>query len=112
MNGFAQTSIEWQQLKIEPSNQYKDAEEYEVETLIDTDRDHYQLLNVGWLKNRLHFDIRNRKIWIQYDGTKEGIANPLVELSVPKDEIVLAFHEPNVRQYTDFATGYVPIEDF
>ncbi len=93
------------------ANQYKNIEEYEVETLFDTDRDHYQLLNVGWHQNRrsfgciLHLDIRKGKIWIQHDGTEEGIANPLVELGVPREDIVLAFHEPGVRQYTDFGTG-------
>ena len=91
--------------------QCRDAEEYEVETIFDTERDHYQILNVGWHQNHrsfncmLHLDIRNGKIWIQYDRTEEGIANPLVELGVPREDIVLAFHEPGVRQYTDFGTG-------
>ena len=34
-----------------------------------------------------------------------GIANELVKLGVPKDHIVLAFHEPFVRPYTGFAVG-------
>lgn len=85
--------------------------EYEVQTLFDTERDHYQLLHVGWRDTKrafgciLHVDIKDGKIWIQHDGTETGIANQLVELGVPKQEIVLAFHEPEVRQYTDFGTG-------
>ncbi len=98
--------------RAQRSNLGKDAEEYEIETLFDTDRDHYQLLHVGWSRNHrsfsciLHLDIRGNKIWIQHDGTEEGIANPLVDLGVPKEDIVLAFHEPGVRQYTGFATGH------
>ena len=53
----------------------------------------------------LHLDIKDGKIWIQHDGTEVGIANQLVELGVPKQDIVLAFHEPEVRQFTDFGTG-------
>jgi hypothetical protein len=34
-----------------------------------------------------------------------GIANQLVEMGVPKEDIVLAFHEPAVRQFTGFGTG-------
>lgn len=85
--------------------------EYEVQTLFDQERDHYQLLYVGWRGNRrdfgciLHLDIKNGKIWIQHDGTEEGIANQLLALGVPHQDIVLAFHEPEVRQFTDFGTG-------
>jgi hypothetical protein len=32
----------------------------------------------------------------------QGIANRLVAMGVPNQDIILAFHEPNVRQYTDF----------
>jgi XisI protein len=83
-------------------------EGYEVQTLFDVEHDHYQLLHVGWRGNKrnfgciLHLDIKAGKIWIQYDGTEVGIANQLVELGVPKQDIVLAFHEPSVRGFTEF----------
>lgn len=86
-------------------------QEYDVQTVFDKERDHYQLLHVGWQGTRrsfgciLHLDIKDGKIWIQHDGTEEGIANRLVELGVPHQDIVLAFHEPEIRQYTDFGTG-------
>lgn len=104
-----------QQLLLERSQRAsslkKNAREYEIQTLFDTERNHYQLLHVGWRgDNRsfgclLHLDIKDGKIWIQHDGTEIGIANQLVELGVPREDIVLAFHEPEVRQYTDFGTG-------
>ena len=81
----------------------------EMEQVIDPVRDHYQLLSVGWNDFRrihgclLHIDIKNGKIWIQHDGTEEGVAERLVEWGVPKEDIVLAFHAPYRRQYTGFA---------
>ena len=52
----------------------------------------------------VHVDIKDRKIWIQRDLTEEGIANELVELGVPKTDIVLGFRSPYVRQFTGFAS--------
>jgi hypothetical protein len=52
----------------------------------------------------IHVDIKDGKIWIQCDFTEEGVANELVELGVPKTDIVLGFRSPYVRQFTDFAS--------
>jgi XisI protein len=85
-------------------------EEYEVQTIFDEQQDHYQLLYVGWRGNKrdfgciLHLDIKDGKIWIQHDGTEVGIANQLVEMGVPKQDIILAFHEPYIRQFTEFGS--------
>jgi hypothetical protein len=84
-------------------------DEIEQQLIFDTVGDHYQLMYVGWKNRRrqhgcvLHLDIKNNKIWIQHDGTEVGIADELVKLGVPKEDIVLAFHEPLVREYTGFA---------
>ena len=42
---------------------------------------------------------------IQHDGTEVGVANELVELGVPKQSIVIGFHDPNARKLTEFANG-------
>lgn len=79
--------------------------------IFDTEHDHYLLMRVGWHeKDRkysclLHVDIKHDKIWVQQDGTEDGIANKLVELGVPKQDIVLAFHAPYKWKYTGFGTG-------
>ena len=84
-------------------------EDVDVEQIVDTVHDHYQLVTVGWNDQErihgslLHIDIKAGKIWIQHDGTEEGIANRLVKLGVPKSDIVLAFHTPYRRQFTEFA---------
>ena len=85
--------------------------EVEVYTSFDEKGDRYQVIRAGWNKHRriygssIHIDLKDDKIWIQYDGTEIGIANELVDQGVPKQDIVLAFHEPSARKYTEFATG-------
>jgi hypothetical protein len=37
--------------------------------------------------------------------TEVGIANELIEAGVPKEDIVLAFHHPEERKYTEFAAA-------
>ncbi len=81
----------------------------EVQLVFDKERDHYHLMTVGWNDNYrirgsiLHIDIKDGKIWIQHDGTEDGIAQELLDLGVPKEDIVLAFHAPSRRKYTGFA---------
>lgn len=85
--------------------------EIETETVFDRLNDHYVLINVGWFGERrvhgdiIHVDIIAGKVWIQYDGTEDGIANELVRAGIPKECIVLGFHQPQVRQYTEFAVA-------
>ncbi len=109
--------IKYQQLVEDIINEYSRYEpaggdEFETQTVFDRERRHYQLWDIGWRGHKrirgvtLQVDIKpDGKIWIQYDGTEEGIANRLVELGVPKDEIVLAFHPPYKRPYTGFAVS-------
>ena len=84
----------------------------EVQTIFDTERDHYQLVNVGWRDEIrriygtvLHLDIKNDKIWIQWDGSDDAVADELVERGVPKSDIVIGFHAPYKRPHTEFAVG-------
>lgn len=83
----------------------------EIQLLFDTERHHYQVLNIGWKEQRIiygviiHVDIKDQKIWIQRDGTEIGIANELIAAGISKEDIVLGFHAPYKRQFTDFAVG-------
>lgn len=83
----------------------------EIETVFDTTHDHYLLLETGWRDEErdygslIHLDIKGDKIWIQYDGTEVGIANELLALGVPRQDIVLGFHSPFMRQHTEFAAS-------
>lgn len=99
-----------QQLILEKAQRKSYPEEIEKQAVLDTERDHYLLLHTGWRDNRrthgcsLHIDIKDGKIWIQHDGSEDGIATQLLELGVPKENIVLAFHSPYMREFTEFAT--------
>ncbi|MEM7536922.1 MAG: XisI protein [Chloroflexota bacterium] len=83
----------------------------ENQAIFDLENDHYQLVHAGW-HNKLrtygcliHINIRDNKFWIQYDGTEVGVANELVELGVPKTDIVLAYHSPFARKRGEFAVS-------
>jgi hypothetical protein len=39
------------------------------------------------------------------NGTEDGITNELLAAGIPQKDIVLGFHEPEVRQYTGFAVA-------
>jgi len=80
-----------------------------TELIVSQDRNHFLLIDEGWKDGLrvhgclVHVQIRNEKIWIQRDGTEDGITDELVAAGIPKDKIVLAFHPPEVRQYTGYA---------
>lgn len=84
-----------------------------VETVcvFDEERDHYLLLNLGWSQRRrvrgttLYVRLHNGKFWIEEDWTEDGIATHLVKAGVPKEDIVLAFHPPEMRPLTEFAVA-------
>jgi hypothetical protein len=81
----------------------------QVEIIFDESNDHYELMYAGWNGpyrvhgSVIHIDIRGGKVWIQHDGTEDGVAEELVKAGIPRDHIVLAFKPPDVRKYTDYA---------
>ena len=83
----------------------------ERQFVCDTENDHYQIVNMGWDGHRriygctIHIDIKNDKIWIQHNMTEIDLAQELVSLGVPKEDIVLGFHSPFMRQFTDYAVS-------
>lgn len=86
-------------------------EEVEVELVFDQQRDRYLLVEAGWQNGYriygtlLHIDIIDRKLWIQQDGTEEGVAVDLVAAGIPKEHIVLGFRTPEQRKITEFAVS-------
>ena len=87
----------------------KNDPEVTSELVLDTDRDRYLLIEMGWQNNRriygvlIHIDIIDQTLWIQQDGTEEGVANELVNLGIPKDRIVLGYKSLERRKITEFA---------
>lgn len=81
----------------------------EDHAIFDDDNGRYMLFRTGWFKNErvravsLYVRLLNNKIWVEEDWTEDGIATVLLEAGVPHDDIVLAFHHPEVRERTGFA---------
>jgi len=77
----------------------------------DEARDHYFLFSLGWSEERrirnfnVYVRIKDGKFWIEHDLTEDGIATELLEAGVLNEDIVLAFHAPEMRQYTEFAAA-------
>jgi hypothetical protein len=93
------------------ANSDQNKEDVEVQLIMDTVRDHYQWMNVGWEGFKrvynclIHLDIKDGKIWIQQNWTEDDLAADLVEMGVPKEDIVLGLHAPYKRPYTDYGVA-------
>jgi XisI protein len=83
--------------------------EIEVIPVCDERHDQYQVLYMGWDRGSrvftvlCHLRLREGKIWIERDGTAEGLALQLLEAGIPEEHIVLAFHPSWKRSCTAFA---------
>jgi hypothetical protein len=81
------------------------------ELIFDRERDRYLLLETGWHNRKriygsfLHLDIIDNKVWIQHDGTEDGIAYELEAAGIPKGHIVLAFKSLERRKLTEYAVS-------
>ena len=83
----------------------------DVETIFveDTAHEQFVLMRVGWHDRKrvdntvVHARIKNGKIWIEQDNTDATLADELLRAGVPKEDIVLAFHPPELRRLTEFA---------
>lgn len=81
----------------------------EVETLFyqDEKQNRYLLYVTGWSGQKpisnvvLAVRIKNGKIWIDEDATEAGIVTEFLKAGVPREDIVLAFLPPSLRELTD-----------
>lgn len=83
----------------------------EIQLVADEKNDHYLLVELGWQNSRriygtlIHLDIIDQKIWIQQDGTEDGIASEFVKYGISKEQIVLGFKSVERRKITEFAVS-------
>ena len=82
----------------------------DIQRINDDTNGNYLLVYLGWDKNQrvqqtaLHLRLKEDRIWIEVDETEEGIATALVRAGVPRQDIVLAFHPPELRHLSEFAS--------
>jgi hypothetical protein len=81
----------------------------ETRPVIDRERDTYQVVHSGWTRGgriqgaSIHIDIIDGKVWLQFNGTDQDLAEELVTAGIPREDIVLAFLPEDVRQHTGYA---------
>ncbi|GAB4410236.1 MAG: hypothetical protein OHK0039_14450 [Bacteroidia bacterium] len=86
-------------------------DEFDTQLLLDDPQGHYYLMHIGsdgYTRIHaclIHIDLKGEKIWVQRDGTEYGVANKLVDLGVPREDIVLGFQAPYPQPYTNFAAA-------
>jgi hypothetical protein len=82
-----------------------------AKTVFDEGADVYLVVVEGWQGVRrlhgclVHVEIKGDKIWVQQDGTEDGLAANLLAAGIPKDGIVLGFKSPQSRGHTSFAVA-------
>lgn len=93
-------------------SQYQPAsDDLEIQAVFDEQRGHYQVVTLGWEGKKyvhyclIHIDLKGDKIWIQWNMTEKDLAEDLVKLGVPKEDIVIGFHPPFMRELTAYAVG-------
>ena len=80
------------------------------EVVFDEERGHYELMSIGWKGTRrvhhtlIHIDIQDGKVWLQQNTTDQEVAEELIEMGIPRDQIVLGFVLPQSRKLTKY--GY------
>lgn len=84
-------------------------EDVRVEVIFDDAQGHYELREQGWRHRRrihgslVHIDIHDGKVWVEHDGTNLEIVQSLLDAGIPSHDIVIGFHPPDQRKYTEFA---------
>jgi XisI protein len=77
--------------------------------ILDQERDHYQLLDIGWdeagkrvFQPIIHIDLLDGKIWIQENAMDVDIAKDLVAAGVEPLDIVLGLHSRSLRRFSEY----------
>jgi hypothetical protein len=82
-----------------------------TEAVVDREHDHYEVMQVGWNDGRrvhgsiIHINIRDGKVWIEYNGTDARLGEEQVAAGIPRNDIALGFQSPELRPLTSYAVG-------
>lgn len=85
----------------------------EVETFVVSDdtQNTYTVFDLGWEGERricgmpVLIRLVNGKAWIEADNTDYNFVERLLEVGLTREDVVLAFHHPRLRPYTEFAVA-------
>ena len=87
--------------------------EMETQLVTDLQRHHYQVIRTGWVDQYsfvvriiLYFQIKeNGRVWILANWTADDIETTLMEMGIPKSDIVIGTTPERIRAYTGFAVA-------
>jgi hypothetical protein len=85
--------------------------EVENRVVADNQSHTYQLIRMGWYKDRhvhytvFHFDIIDDKLWIQENRTDVKIDKDLIEVGVNEADIISGMQHPTLRMLERKATA-------
>jgi hypothetical protein len=83
----------------------------ENKVIADTRNHHYQLIRMGWYKDRhvhytvFHFDLVDGKVWVQENRTDVKIDEELIAHGVAPKDIVSGLQHPVLREITEDAAA-------
>ncbi|MEC4805267.1 MAG: XisI protein [Jaaginema sp. PMC 1079.18] len=89
----------------------KPPENWESQLIYDEQGEHYLWMKVGWEDSKriyysvIHLDIKEGKIWLQKNATDLNPAEDLIELGIPRENIVLGLQPPFKRPYTNYGVA-------
>jgi hypothetical protein len=82
-----------------------------IDTLLtaDDERGVYLILRTGWqAKERvqrilIYIRLINNRVYVEEDWTDFDVVGRLLDAGIPQEDVVLAFHHPSLRPFTEFA---------
>jgi XisI protein len=84
----------------------------EYQIISDTLHHHYQVVKTAWISDVFkhtvifHFCIKeDAKVWLFVNNTDILVTEELIEMGIPKNEIVIGFQSPHIRQFSGYATA-------
>lgn len=84
---------------------------FQIVSVCDREQNRYLLREEGWEgRKRVHgvladLEIKDGKVWIQADNTDRPLAEELLRLGIPREQIVLGFRSPERRAASEFAAA-------
>jgi XisI protein len=81
------------------------------ELIADKENHRYQIVTIGWDNDifihdcPIHIDIINEKIWVQRNMTELDLDEAFAKNNIPKQDIVIGFLSPKMREYTEYAAA-------
>jgi hypothetical protein len=104
VNDYRQIIKDFLEASIAPSPEDPN---FEAQLICDRDRDHYQLVSLGWQGHRrfysvlIHLDIKDGKVWVQKNDTDRLTAQELVEICVVREDNVFGLQPAYARADTE-----------